>query len=228
MNCWLRCLGFCTAAALVCASAAGASVAVPTVENFSTGIANWRDVGSVDLTYQPAGGPDGSGYVTTSYPLDAVPSTGVILFRGQDGFNSSSDAFVGDWLTPGVGTLTAYVRHNGPEALPIFARIAKAANNPGVDIELPFEVQPNVWTKLTFDLHSTNPLLTVEGPPSFYSQVFSAVGNVQIGLGTPAIAASATVVFDLDQVAIHVPEPGTLVLALVALFGVWPYRRMRG
>src|SRR5262245_36582763 len=124
MNRWVSALGACTIFGLAGTNGLGSSVAVPTVENYSIDTTNRREVGSVNLTYQASGGPDGSGYVTTSYPLDAVPDTGVILFRGHDSFNSSGDAFVGDWLTPGVGTLTAFVRHNGPEALPIFARIA--------------------------------------------------------------------------------------------------------
>lgn len=182
MNCTLRLFLGSTMCLVLWAGSASAEVTVPTTEDFATSAANWRDVGSVALTYVAAGGPDGNGYVTTSLPLTGLPPNGVILFRGQKQFNSSNQAFVGDWLGAGVGTLTAYVRHNASQPLSIFARIAGEFNNPGVDIELPTLIPPNTWTQMTFNLSPTNPKLTVEGPPSAYTTVFQAVGNLQIGV----------------------------------------------
>jgi len=79
------------------------------------------------------------------------------------------------------------VRHNAPQPLDFFVRLATTNNSPAVSFTLPQPVQPNVWTPLDFGISFSNPLHTNEGPPTlaFYNGVLSAVGNVQIGVIVP-------------------------------------------
>jgi hypothetical protein len=51
--------------------------------------------------------------------------------------------------------------------------------------------------------------------------VLGAVGNVQIGVGNLSALANdpATYTFDLDKVAIGVPEPGSILLTVAAAIG---------
>jgi hypothetical protein len=187
------------------------AVSASTTEEFTSSAANWKDFASLDLTHVPSGGPDGSGYVTTDFAFTSAPSGSSVLFRGHDAFNSSGDAFVGNWLAAGINRLSADVRHDAPEPVDFFLRLATPVNFPGMAIELPIAVQPNTWTRLAFDLSPGNPLLTVEGPPTAYAAILSNIGNLQISARVPAgLAQDATAYsFDLDRVNV-VPEPTTL------------------
>ena len=193
------------------------TVQAPFTEEFATDTANWKDFASLDVTRVASGGPDGSAYVTSSNAFTNAVMGSVIQFRGHDMFNSSGDAFVGDWLAADIGRLSAYVRHNGPEPLAYFARLATPFNFPGVIIGSPTAVQPNAWTLVEFEISQSNPLLTVEGPPSNYSATLSNVGNVQFGARVPSgQETNATLyTFDLDQVTI-VPEPASVLLVAAA------------
>ena len=216
---------------LVAAVAPSAAVTVPFTEDFVSDTANWKDVASLDLAQVGSGGPDGGGYVTTEFAFtNANPQTGSsVLFRGQDLFNSSGDAFVGNWLTAGVRQLSAYVRHDAPEPVDFFARLATPANFPGVIFGASALVQPNTWTRLEFPISQTNPLVTVEGPPGNYNAALSNIGNLQIGARVPAaLAADQTAyTFDLDK-AFIVPEPSSILLLLAAAaIGLGPAIRSR-
>src|ERR1700754_389623 len=73
---------------------------VPFTENFTTDASNWRDgAGAAAATWVASGGPDGSSYITsTASAFFLEDDDPVVVFRGQDGFNSSADAFVGNWI----------------------------------------------------------------------------------------------------------------------------------
>jgi hypothetical protein len=214
---------------VLAATAQSKAVTVPFTENFAAGTANWKDFASLDVSHVATGGADGGGYVSAEFAFTNAPTGSRVIFRGQDMFNSSGDAFVGNWLAAGIGGVSAYVRHNAPEPVSYFARLATSANSPAALVELPGAVQPNTWTRLDFDISQSNPLLTIEGPPSFYNSIFSALGNVQISARVPAgLELDATPYkFDLDQVSI-VPEPASILFLLVgSSIGLAPRRARR-
>jgi hypothetical protein len=207
------------------------AVALPVSERFDSNTARWKDVASLDLTHAPSGGVAGSGHVSTSLAFTNAPTGSSVLFRGHDAFGSSGDAFVGNWLAAGVEQLSAYVRHNAPQPVSYFARVAPAANFPGVIFSAPMLVQPNTWTRLDFQVSAASPLTIVEGPPSGYNATLSNVGNVQFAARVPEpLAADPTAyTFDLDAVSIAVPEPGctALIVAVSAVVSMQGARRRR-
>jgi hypothetical protein len=212
------------------AAAQSKAVTVPFTEDFAAGTANWKNFASLDVNHVAIGGADGGGYITTEFAFTNAPSGSSVIFRGHDAFNSSSDAFVGNWLAAGIGGVSTYVRHNAPEPVSYFARLAPSVNFPGALVELPGSVQPNAWTRLYFDISQSNPLLTIEGPPSAYNSIFTALGNVQISARVPTgLELDATPYdFDLDQVTV-VPEPGSmgiiLACSVIGLISRWEHRR---
>jgi hypothetical protein len=199
-------------------AAPGRAVTLPVTEDFDLTTANWKNVASADLTHGPSGGVGDSGYVATSLAFTNAPTGSSVLFRGHDVFNSSGDAFVGNWLAAGIEQLSAYVRHNAPQPVDYFARVATPANFPGVIFSALTAVQPNTWTRLDFQVSPTSPLTTVEGAPSSYNAALSNIGNVQVAVRVPeALATDQTAyAFDLDSISIAVPEPAGAVLMILA------------
>src|SRR5262249_8388056 len=111
-----RFLCFALLAAVAGAFSQSAFATVPYTENFTTDAASRRDgAGTASANWVASGGPDGSSYITTSASAffldDGDP---VVLFRGQDGFNSSTDAFVGNWISSGINQFSMWVRHDAP------------------------------------------------------------------------------------------------------------------
>lgn len=198
------------------------ALTVPFTEDFTANGANWKDTLSANVNWNSSGGPDSGSYASANEVFQGQSlSMGLIVFRGHDVFNASNDAFVGNWLTGGVGKLTAYVRQNTGQPLSFFARIATLNNFPGVTVQLPTVVPSNTWTKLEFDLNPANPLVIPEGGPGTYQAVMGAVGNVQIGVGNLSAFANdpTTYTFDVDKISISVPEPSSLVLISFGVVG---------
>ena len=197
---------------------AASGATVPFTEDFNTGVSNWRDTNSQDtLSWFATGGPDGGAYVSTSYLVpDPIPPFGAILFRGHDAFDSSGDNFVGNWITDGVSEFSFWVRHDALDPLPIFARFATADNFPGA-VGISFEpVMPNVWTEIVIPIFDGSPNIILEGFP--FGDVFSNIGNVQIGINVTADMIGRTITVDLDKASIT-PSPGTLPLLALAVMG---------
>jgi len=197
---------------------ATAQASLPIEENFDIDAANWFNAGGgAPATYNAAGGSDGGGYISQNLDLSTtmVDDTPV-LFRAQDEFGSSGNAFVGNYLTNGATELTAFIRHNAPAPINIFTRFSGPGNFPGaVSVEF-VPVFPNVWTQVSFPIDPNSPqFVSFEG--SNFNTVFSLVGHLQIGPSITAGVAGlpADVTFDLDQVAL-VPEPMTGALLLFA------------
>jgi hypothetical protein len=200
----------------------------PFIETFDTGDANWaRSNGVPGLTHVSTGGLDGGGYVSDILDLSTnAEGDSRVTFRAQDEFNSSGNAFVGNWLSDGVRELSAIVRHDAPEPLTFFARVASPFNFPGTSAVKFIPVSPNTWTELNFEISPTNPeFVTFEG--SSFAAVFSNVGHVQIGFDVPASLAGTNtpVQVDLDQVAIAVPEPSSIIALLITGCGLLAFRR---
>jgi hypothetical protein len=219
---------------IVYSSTAVQAVTVPFTEHFADDVSNWADpTGLALLTYVSSGGPDDSSYASTDFAFDGAgggeAGSSVVLFRGQDEFASSDDAFFGNWIADGVGRMTAQVRHNAPLPLNFFVRFSGPGNFPGAVAVQFVPVFPNTWTTLDFDMSHGNPhFVTFEG--SNYGAVFSNVGHLQIGVSIPAALAEDTTAytFGLDQVSVlEVPEPSAWLLALGAAAGISAWRRRR-
>jgi hypothetical protein len=196
------------------------AMSVPFEEPFATDAANWKNSASSDLTYVAIGGADGGGYVSTTFAFASTGSDTPVLFRGQEGFDSSGNLFVGDWIADNVTTLRAKVRHNAPEPLNFFTRFASPLSFPGAVAVDSSPVPPGVWTPIKFQTISGSPqFVSFEG--SDFETVFANVGNVQIGASRPAaLETDATLyTFDLDQVSV-VPEPAVCLLACIAAAGL--------
>jgi hypothetical protein len=194
---------------------------VPFTENFGSDAANWKDVNGATPTWLSRGGPDGSSYISTSasaYFLD--DGDPVVLFRGQDGFDSSADSFVGNWLANGVNHFSVWVRHDAPVPLDFFVRFATAGNFPGVAADKTELIAPNAWTRLSYDIDSSfiNSFLFPEGPNSFFFSTFGALGNIQVGYSVPhdfgLINSSFNFAIDEPSVSHETPEPAGWIIAL--------------
>ena len=99
---------------------------VPYTEQFTTDAANWRDgAGAASANWVSTGGPDGSSYIaSTASAFFLEDDDPVVVFRGQDAYNSSADAFVGNWITSGINQFSVWVRHDAPVSLDFFVRFA--------------------------------------------------------------------------------------------------------
>ena len=207
-----------------------ARATVPFTENFTSSVSNWADASGQNLAaFVPSGGPDGGSYASCTFNVSTSgDGDGIIVFRGQDEFNSSNDAFEGNWLAGGINHFSAYVWSNAPVPVKFFARFATASNFPGVAADNGTVAQPNTWTLLSFDINPSqiNATLFPEGPDSFYDSVFKNLGHVQVGFDVPTGygMTNATFTFGLDKVSISTPEPSTGVLALGGL-GLGFFRR---
>ncbi len=210
--------------AVATTGSASASI-VPFSEEFDAGVSNWRDTDGADtLAWFAAGGPDGSSYVSTTYTVpDPIPPFGAVLFRGQDAFDSSNDAFVGNWITDGVREFSFWVRHDAVAPLGVFGRFASPANFPGAAGVSFVPVAPNTWTEIIIPVFAGSPNIFLEG--TSFNDVFSNIGNVQIGASVTADMIGQTITVDLDKVSIT-PAPGVVGLFAVAgLLGARTRRR---
>lgn len=191
-------------------------------ETFATDDSNWLDGASGTPDYFPeyiSYAPDSfnSGDGGFGDPLQ-------ILFRGNAADNASGGAFVGDWLTDQVVSLSVDVRHNYLTDLNLYARLnlgfGQAAS---LSNTTDYAIAPNTWTTIEIPITDSDPPFVSYGAGTFNS-VFSGIQDIQVGLYLPANTDFDSLVFDLDNVQITVvPEPATLGmfgLGLIAL-GLW-------
>ena len=202
------------------------AVTNPFTETFSGPSANWSIASIITApTYIPTGGPDGSSYASGSFGFAAAANGDFpILFRGQDNFSSSSNAFVGNWLTSGVTSFSFSVRHNAPASIDFFARFSNGG--PGVVSLQPTLVPANTWATFNVPINSSTPFI-FEGGPSLYAATFSALTRVQIGFVVDASIAgqAGPYTFDVDNVSIT-PAPGAAA-AFLGAAGIAGLRRRR-
>jgi hypothetical protein len=197
------------------------AVSVPTSESFNVDAANWADnSGLALLTHVASGGPDGSAYASADFAFNTgggAGGTSAVIFRAQDEFNSSGNAFVGNWVADKITKLSVQVRHNAPMPLSYFGRFSGPGNFPGGTAIQFAPVLPNTWTTLTFNITPSSPqFVTFEG--TSFNSVFSNVGHIQLGVGIPAALANDMTAYkyDLDNV-VATPEPTALCLGTLAL-----------
>lgn len=209
-------------AALFIATPVFAVVVNPFTETFDSTASNWSTAASplTHPTYIATGGPDGSTFARTSFPLaNSVSGDQPLVFRGQNNFNSSGGAFIGNWLGAGVEELNASIRHNGSAPITFYVRLAPflAPNvvGPGVISIFSVPVQPNTWTTLSLAVDPSTSFIYEAG--DFYSN-FTNVARVQYGFFVnDSIAGSTTPLqVDIDNVGL-VPAPGASALGLGTL-----------
>jgi hypothetical protein len=189
-------------AAVLALAAPVSAVTVPFSEDFSADAAGWLNTTSGPLTWNAAGGPDGSAYVSTNAPSQGAPQ-GTIHFRANDAANASGDAFVGNWITSGVDLISAYVIHDAPAPVTFFFRFAgPGGGNAMVAITAP--VAPNTWTQIS-SLISPAALTSAGGS---FGVTMANVLNLQVGVIADAPEIGMPFTYGVDQVTI-VPEPAT-------------------
>lgn len=215
------------------ANAASAGVS-PFTETFANDNADWG-TGGLWNVYEPVqwnqgSGPDGSNHisVTQNFSNFSPGPLDLALFRGQDNFDSSNGAFVGDWITGGITEFSFWVRHDAQEELKFFVRFVKAgANSPSMNYR--FEdslVQGNTWTKLTLQISPDTPNFIPGGGPGTYQNVMGDLGKIQIGIDlNPLAGIDLDFNFDLALVSMNVP--GSSALMLLAVGGLFGTRRRR-
>lgn len=199
------------------------ALSVPFIEQFDSNSANWRDAaGTAVVGWSSSGGPDGSGYATTTFNFSgAGPGTTPAIFRNHEEFNSSGLAFQGDWVAAGVRQFGGYVRHNAGMDLTFFVRFADPANFPAAAAVVTNPVPSGQWTYFSVAMVSSS--FVFEGPFGF-NDVFDNLGHIQVGVVTPPALenANVTVGFDLDRPMIvnNVPtvsEWGVVAMSLLLL-----------
>lgn len=196
-------------------------------ETFETGDNGWLQGSFSAPTYNASGAADGSAYITSTADLNSAGPFGLTIFRGQDDFDASGDAYVGDYLAGGIDRISFDFRHNAGQDLGIALRVATSNNFPAFAVELANPVASGEWVTLSFDLSFFNPLLTIEGAPTpdAFNAIMQSVGNIQVSADRPdGLSTPLEVDFDLDNVSIT-PAPGSL--ALLGLGGMAAARRRR-
>lgn len=215
----------CGIAGLMAASA-GAGVTSFT-EDFNDGADGWLTGSFTAPTEVGSGALDGSAYISATTDLNTAGPFGLTIFRGQDGFDASGDAFVGDYLAGGITTVSFDLRHDAGQDLGIALRLAQSSNSPALAVELANPVASGSWATYSFDLSFGNPLMTLEGAPTpeLYEMVMTAIGNVQVSVDRPAgLSTPFEVTFDLDNVTI---TPAPSGVAMLGLGGLAAARRRR-
>jgi hypothetical protein len=213
-----------SAAAVLAATGSAFAAVVPFTETFASPAANWSSAAApfTPLNYLPTGGPDGSGYGSAPFTF-ATTAVGSqpLLFRGQSNFNSSGNAFVGNWIAEGVTGFSFSVRHNATVPIDFFARFGPAAGPGAVALAMP-SAQPNAWTTYTVAIDPSTPFI-YEG--TTFASTFTNIARVQVGLTVGANFVDQNITFDIDNVQI-VPAPGAAsLLGLGALAGLRRRRR---
>ncbi|MFG0245979.1 MAG: hypothetical protein ACF8MF_08030 [Phycisphaerales bacterium JB052] len=213
-------------AMMIAAGVANAGVSSFT-ETFETGANGWLQGSFSAPTYNATGALDGSAYISSTADLNSAGPFGLTVFRGQDDFDASGDAFVGDYLAGGIDRISFDFRHNAGQDLGVALRVASSTNFPAFAVELAGPVASDEWVTLSFDLSFFNPLVTIEGAPTpqAFNEIMAAIGNLQVSVDRPdGLDTPLVVDFDLDNVAI---TPAPSALALLGLSGLATARRRR-
>jgi len=210
--------------ALLAAAASAKALIVPFTEDFSTSNSNWLNGTNAPAAWSPTGGVDGGGYISAPGAISAG-GFGTIVFRGNAAADASGDAFVGNWISGGVSTFSAYVSHDASLALNFYARLDAGAGRAGSSID--FSVAPGNWFQLNIPIaESSFQSYGAAGTgAAAFNSVFSSILNVQIALSSTQDPGTAgqTYNISLDRVS-SVPEPGTLSLVTLAALALFAMR----
>ena len=219
-------------AALACLMLTASSAHAVTLgftETFDSGVAGWEDNVNNPLSIVASGGDGGGAYASGTFNFNGYSNPfggGPVTFRASFSDNPSGGAFAGNYLTEGVGSIAVSFRHNAPEPLTLFLRVATAANFPGAVLAQTVSAATNEWTRIVFDIDPNSPFCFTEGGPC--AAAFSNVQNLQFGTDAPAGLLDDDIAYslDIDQISIlPVPEPGTALLMGLGLAGLASVQR---
>jgi len=200
---------------------------LPFTESFEANASGWVYGTSTAPIWSATGGVGNSGYISAPATVSGS-GFGAIVFRGNDANNASGDAFVGNWLSAGVTTFSAYVRHNADVALNFYARFDAGAGRAGSSVN--FLVNPNLWTVLELPIANETTSFQSYGAAgtglSAFNTIFAGIQNVQIALAADTANAGKTVTVDLDGVSM-VPEPTASASLIAAGVALLAFRRTR-
>lgn len=215
-------LSFAALFALLASVFPASALIVPFTEDFTSGASNWLNGANSAPTWSVTGGVDGGGYISAPGAITAG-GFGTIVFRGNGSADASGDAFVGDWISGGVSTFTAYVSHDAPVALNFYARLDAGSGRAGSSVD--FSVAPGAWFQLEVPIVNSPTSFQSYGAGTF-ATVFNGIQNVQIALSATQDPSTAGQTYNvsLDRVA-TVPEPGTLGLVASGLVVICLLRR---
>lgn len=200
---------------------------LPFTESFEVNSSGWVYGTSTSPTWVANGGAEGSAYISGSASVSGT-GFGTIVFRANNANNASGDAFVGNWLSAGVTSFSAYVRHNADVALNFYARFDAGSGRAASSVN--FLVNPNSWT--FFELPISNEITSFQSygaagtGATAFNTIFGGIQNVQIALAVDQANAGKTVRVDLDGVS-RVPEPGVGTLAAIGSLLLFLGRRYR-
>lgn len=225
-----RSLAALVAVAVAVAATSARAVTVPFTETFATSAENWAtDSLGTSATWNAAGGPGNGTFISRAGTPGDGPFSGPTIFRGQDNFNSSGDAFVGDWIADGVGVFSVDFFHDHSSSLNVSLRFANPFNDPGAS-SVNFLVSPGAWTTLTVPIvdstssfQSYGSLGAVPNPTSF-NTIFSNIGNIQLALASGQVGTGLPGGVTLgiaNPTVAPVPEPGTWVVLVGAAAVAW-------
>lgn len=218
---------------LILTAMAGTAGAVTTfTETFDAGAGGWLNNAAPNATptHVTTGGVGNSGYI--SYTAASVTATAgsfgspftQLMFRANNSADASGDAFVGNWITGGVGTMTVSLRHNHAASLDFYIRIAGSAGA-GASLTTGYTVLPGTWTEITFGITDGNPPFSSYGAAPSFSSAFSNIQNLQLGLYLPE-GSYTGLTMDIDNVGITVvPEPSSIMLGVAAMALAFTRRR---
>ena len=193
------------------------ALVVPFTEDFVAGASNWLNGTNSAPTWSATGGVDGGGYISAPGAITAG-GFGTIVFRGNASVDASGDAFVGNWISGGVSTFSAYLSHDATVALNFYARLDAGSGRAGSTVD--FSVAPGAWFQLEVPIVNSPTSFQSYGAGTF-ATVFNGIQNVQIALSATQDPSTAgqTYTVSLDRVA-TVPEPGTLGLVASGLAAI--------
>jgi len=205
------------------------AVTIPFSEDFDMDVSGWEDNASDPLFWESTGGPDGGAFASADFNYFGFSSPfggGPVIFRASSADMASGNAFVGDWLNEGVMLVTAFVRHDAPEDLSFFLRVATSFNFPGAVINSTQSVAPNTWTQVYWTIDPNNPLCIGESVTC--AEALEDVGNLQVGTNAPMSLTGLDQAFmlDIDKVTV-VPEPSVGLMLGAGLAGMAIARRTR-
>lgn len=233
--------GFSLAVALMTSSAFAVT---NFTETFNSSASNWLNNASptnATATWISTGGVDDSGYISwnrgtfttgngTTYPgFDPVVTQ--LMFRANAANDASGDAFVGNWISGGVISLSLMVRHNHSEALQFYSRLTPGGGA-GASLTPAFSIAPGVWTEVVIPLipigEDNSPFLSYGGGGSAnFNGIFSSMQDMQFGFYLAPQTEYTNLTMDIDNVTLSVPEPSTYAMIALGLGGLIVLSRRR-